>query len=141
MAAILQIKPITDVPADRSQSANPRDPAFYQNPYAFYDRLHAGHNAFFWEEYGHWCFAGFKEVSALLRDKRFGREILHVATREESACPSPSRTPPISTSPRSTRCSISSRRATPVCAPWSIVPSSPATSSSCGRASSASPTR
>ena len=89
MAAILQIKPITDVPADRRESANPRDPAFYQDPYAFYDRLHAGHQTFFWEEYGHWCFAGFKEVSALLRDKRFGREILHVASREEIGLPEP----------------------------------------------------
>ena len=89
MAAILQIKPITDVPADRRESANPRDPAFYQDPYAFYDRLHARHQTFFWEEYGHWCFAGFKEVSALLRDKRFGREILHVASREEIGLPEP----------------------------------------------------
>ncbi|MFD2649835.1 cytochrome P450 [Devosia albogilva] len=89
MAAILQIKPITDVPADRRASANPRDPEFFQNPYAFYDRLHATDPAFFWDEYGHWCFAGFKDVSALLRDKRFGRDILHVATREEIGLPAP----------------------------------------------------
>ena len=44
---------------------------------------------FLWEDYGHWCFAGFKEVNALLRDKRFGREILHVATREELGWPPP----------------------------------------------------
>ncbi|HEY8576251.1 MAG TPA: cytochrome P450 [Devosia sp.] len=83
MAAITQIKPITDVPQHRRASAEPRDPAFYQNPYAFYDHLHSDNPTFFWEQYGHWCFAGFKDVSALLRDKRFGREILHVATREE----------------------------------------------------------
>ncbi len=89
MAAILQIKPITDVPANRRASADPRDPEFFQNPYAFYDRLHATNPAFFWDEYGHWCFAGFKDVSALLRDKRFGRDILHVATREEIGLPAP----------------------------------------------------
>ena len=35
MAAILQVRPITDVPADRCASARPSDPAFYQNPYPF----------------------------------------------------------------------------------------------------------
>jgi unspecific monooxygenase len=89
MAAIIQLKPITDVPENRRASADPRDPAFFQNPYAFYDRLHADNPAFFWDQYGHWCFAGFKDVSALLRDKRFGREILHVATREELGMPAP----------------------------------------------------
>src|SRR5215217_2388220 len=89
MAAILQLKPITGVPAARSYSAKPRDPEFVQDPYAFYARLHTENPAFFWEEYGHWCFAGFKDVSALLRDKRFGREILHVATREELGMPEP----------------------------------------------------
>ena len=89
MAAILQIKPITDVSAAHRASADPRDPAFFQNPYAFYAERHATAPNFFWEQYGHWCFAGFKEVSALLRDKRFGREILHVATREEIGLPEP----------------------------------------------------
>ena len=89
MAAILQIKPITDVSAAHCASADPRDPAFFQNPYAFYAERHATAPNFFWEQYGHWCFAGFKEVSALLRDKRFGREILHVATREEIGLPEP----------------------------------------------------
>jgi unspecific monooxygenase len=69
--------------AERRATARPRDAAFYQNPYAFYSALHLGTPTFLWEDYGHWCFTGFKEVNALLRDKRFGREILHVMTREE----------------------------------------------------------
>lgn len=69
--------------ADGRATAKPRDPAFYQNPYAFYSALHLGTPTFLWEDYGHWCFTGFKDVNALLRDRRFGREILHVATREE----------------------------------------------------------
>lgn len=89
MAAILQLKPITDVPAGRRRSAQPRDPEFYQDPYAFYDSVHAADPTFFWNEYGHWCFTSFKDVSALLRDKRFGREILHVASREELGMPDP----------------------------------------------------
>ena len=75
--------------AGRRASAKPRDAAFYQNPYAFYSALHLGTPTFLWEDYGHWCFTGFKEVSALLRDKRFGREILHVMTREELGWPPP----------------------------------------------------
>jgi unspecific monooxygenase len=74
---------------DRRASARPRDAAFYQNPYAFYSALHLGTPTFLWEDYGHWCFTGFREVNALLRDKRFGREILHVATREELGWPPP----------------------------------------------------
>ncbi|HEY4200771.1 MAG TPA: cytochrome P450 [Devosiaceae bacterium] len=76
-------------PANRRAHADPRDPAFFQNPYAFYDAVHASDPTFFWEEYGYWCFTGFTEVNALLRDKRFGREILHVATREELGWPQP----------------------------------------------------
>lgn len=89
MAAIIQVKPVKNVPDASRASAAPRDPTFFQNPYAFYAERHATQPAFFWEEYGHWCFAGFKDVSALLRDKRFGREILHVATREEIGLPAP----------------------------------------------------
>jgi unspecific monooxygenase len=72
-----------DAPARRAR-AKPRDAAFYQNPYAFYADLHRqGTPTFLWEDYGHWCFTSFKDVNGLLRDKRFGREILHVMTREE----------------------------------------------------------
>ncbi|SDG65710.1 cytochrome P450 [Pelagibacterium luteolum] len=87
MAAILQVRPITDVPEGRRASAKPSDPAFYQNPYPFYTERNTTTPAFFWEEYGHWCFADFQSVSALLRDRRFGRDILHVATRDEIGLP------------------------------------------------------
>jgi cytochrome P450 len=89
MAAIIQVRPITNAPDNLCASAQPQDSAFYQNPYPFYAQRHATHPAFFWEEYGHWCFADFKSVSALLRDKRFGRDILHVARREEIGLPEP----------------------------------------------------
>ncbi|MDR3470958.1 MAG: cytochrome P450 [Devosia sp.] len=79
----------TILAAERRASARPRDAGFYQDPYAFYSELHAHSPSFVWDDYGHWCFAGFKEVNALLRDKRFGREILHVMTREELGWPEP----------------------------------------------------
>jgi cytochrome P450 len=69
--------------ATRRVSLDPRDPAFFNDPYPFYARLHAEAPAFFWEQYGYWCFASHEDVNALLRDRRFGRQILHVATREE----------------------------------------------------------
>jgi cytochrome P450 len=78
-------------PATRRASAQPREAAFYQNPYAFYDAIHAQSPAFVWENYGHWCFAGFRDVSALLRDKRFGRQILHLMSREQLGLAPPKR--------------------------------------------------
>ncbi|RDE09255.1 cytochrome P450 [Pelagibacterium lacus] len=89
MAAILQVRPITGVPDAMRASARPSDPTFYQDPYPFYAERNTSQPAFFWEEYGHWCFADFGAVSALLRDRRFGRDILHVATREEIGLPEP----------------------------------------------------
>jgi unspecific monooxygenase len=77
-------------PATRHAKAQPREPAFYTDPYAFYDAIQASAPTFFWEDYGHWCFAGFKDVNALLRDRRFGRQILHLLTREQLGMQAPS---------------------------------------------------
>lgn len=67
----------------RSVQLDPREAQFYANPYPFYDRIREAVPVFKWEDYGHWCFARHDDVNALLRDRRFGRQILHVATREE----------------------------------------------------------
>jgi cytochrome P450 len=58
----------------RRLSQSPRDPAFVQDPYPFYDRARAAGPLFLWEEYGFPCAAGHAAVNALLRDRRFGRE-------------------------------------------------------------------
>lgn len=55
-------------------SQSPRDPAFVQDPYPFYDRARALGPLFLWEDYGYPCAAGYDAVSTLLRDRRFGRE-------------------------------------------------------------------
>ena len=66
---------------------DPRDAQFYANPYPTYRRLHIECPVFKWDQYGHWCFSRYDDVNALLRDRRFGRQILHVASREELQWP------------------------------------------------------
>jgi unspecific monooxygenase len=78
-----------ELDARRRLRLDPRDPAFYSNPYPAYDAMRAAGPAVFWEQYGFWCFAGHAEVSALLRDRRFGRQILHVMSRESLGWPEP----------------------------------------------------
>jgi cytochrome P450 len=67
----------------RFVSLDPRDPAFFHDPYPAYCAIRAATPAFFWEQYGFWCFASHADVSALLRDRRFGRQILHVMNRRQ----------------------------------------------------------
>ncbi|WP_119269842.1 cytochrome P450 [Taklimakanibacter deserti] len=67
----------------RSVSLDPRDPGFVNDPYPAYHELRKTVPVFKWEQYGYWCFARHEDVAALLRDRRFGRQILHVMSREE----------------------------------------------------------
>src|SRR5262245_678770 len=71
----------------RSVSLDPRDPAFYNDPYPAYHALRAKAPVFFWEESGYWCFVRHADVSALLRDRRFGRQITHVVSRNALGWP------------------------------------------------------
>ena len=73
----------------RSVQLDPQNTQFYENPYPYYHRIRAETPVFKWEQYGHWCFSRYDDVSALLRDRRFGRQILHVASREELGWPEP----------------------------------------------------
>ncbi len=59
----------------QSLSRAPRDPAFVQDPYPFYDEARALGPLVLWEDYGFPCAAGYDAVGALLRDRRFGREL------------------------------------------------------------------
>ncbi len=61
-----------DVPRRRVR-LDPRDPDFFNDPYPAYAAIREAAPAFFWDDYGFWCFARFADVSALLRDRRFGR--------------------------------------------------------------------
>ena len=71
----------------RSVSLDPRDPDFVNDPYGAYHELRATVPVFKWEQYGYWCFTRHADVAALLRDRRFGRQILHVMSREELGWP------------------------------------------------------
>ncbi|MBV8473239.1 MAG: cytochrome P450, partial [Hyphomicrobiales bacterium] len=75
--------------ARRRVRLDPREPAFFNDPYPAYDAIRAAAPVFFWEDYGFWCFSGHPDVAALLRDRRFGRQILHVMSRERLGWPEP----------------------------------------------------
>jgi cytochrome P450 len=75
--------------AKRRVRLDPRDPGFFSDPYPAYHAIRAAAPAFFWEDYGFWCFAAHADVSALLRDRRFGRQVLHVMSREALGWPAP----------------------------------------------------
>jgi len=76
-------------PTTRHISLDGRNPAFYSDPNHVYAALHKHCPTFYWEEQQQWFFTGYDHVNALLRDRRFGRQILHVATREELDLPEP----------------------------------------------------
>lgn len=82
--SFLSIDPVT-----RRVSLDARDPAFYSDPNRTYAALHDSSPTFYWEEQKQWFFTGYDHVNALLRDRRFGRQILHIATREELGMPEP----------------------------------------------------
>ncbi|WP_112941552.1 MULTISPECIES: cytochrome P450 [unclassified Rhizobium] len=76
-------------PAARRVSIDARSPLFYSNPNAAYAALHTHCPTFYWEEQKQWFFTSYDHVNALLRDRRFGRQILHIASREELGLPEP----------------------------------------------------
>lgn len=59
----------------QSLSQSPTDAAFVQNPYRFYDRARKAGPLFHWQEYGLVCTTSAAAVGAILRDRRFGREV------------------------------------------------------------------
>jgi unspecific monooxygenase len=80
----LRIDPLT-----RRVSLDGRNPGFYSDPNRVYALLHQHCPSFYWEEQKQWFFTGYDHVNALLRDRRFGRQILHIASREEIGLPEP----------------------------------------------------
>ncbi|MCT4557975.1 MAG: cytochrome P450 [Pelagimonas sp.] len=70
-------------------SQSPTDPSFVQNPYAFYETLRGAQDCpndlAFWEAYNMPCAVSHRAVSALLRDRRFGREIPAELTQDPPA--------------------------------------------------------
>ena len=73
----------------RRVSLDGRNPAFYSDPNRVYALLHEHCPTFYWEEQKQWFFTSYDHVNALLRDRRFGRQILHIADRDEIGLPPP----------------------------------------------------
>lgn len=69
-------------PAGKLVSIDPRNDEFVQDPYRAYAFLHDVAPAFYWQEFGFWCLAGFDDVNMALRDRRLGRERPVEATHE-----------------------------------------------------------
>ena len=59
----------------QSLSQSPTDDGFVQNPYPFYDRARAAGPLFHWQDYDLICATSATAVGAILRDRRFGREV------------------------------------------------------------------
>ncbi len=53
---------------------SPTDAAFVQNPYPFYERARAGGDVFWWDDYDMPMAVSHRTVSAILKDRRMGRE-------------------------------------------------------------------
>jgi unspecific monooxygenase len=54
---------------------SPKDEKFAQNPYPFYDRARAYGPFFHWTDYNLTCTTSHAATDAILRDRRFGREV------------------------------------------------------------------
>ena len=67
----------------------PADVAFIADPYADYAELRESEPVHYDEATDHWLVSRYADVDALLRDRRFGRTYLHVATHEEMDRPVP----------------------------------------------------
>jgi unspecific monooxygenase len=67
----------------------PDDVGFIADPYADYAELREHAPVRYDESTDHWLVSRYADVDALLRDRRFGRTYLHVATHDEMGRPAP----------------------------------------------------
>jgi cytochrome P450 len=65
----------------------PSDPAFVADPYPAYARLREAGRVLYDPGSDHWLVPHHADVNTLLRDRRFGRTYLHVATHAEMGRP------------------------------------------------------
>ncbi|HET7235971.1 MAG TPA: cytochrome P450 [Actinomycetota bacterium] len=67
----------------------PNDLGFIADPYPAYAELRERAPVLYDEATDHWLISRFEDVNALLRDRRFGRTYLHIATHAEMGHPDP----------------------------------------------------
>ncbi|AWN23208.1 cytochrome P450 [Deinococcus irradiatisoli] len=65
------------------------DPAFVQNPYPLLEELREQTPVFFDASLGKTVFLRYDDIAAVLRDKRFGRTLTHLYSRDELGWPPP----------------------------------------------------
>jgi len=65
----------------------PSDVSFVANPYPVYAELRERAPVLYDEATDHWLVSRYRDVDGLLRDRRFGRTYLHVATHAEMGRP------------------------------------------------------
>ena len=61
--------------ASRRVRLDPGARGFFQNPYGAYRQIRSTTSVFYWEEQKQWSFMDHADVSTILRDRRFGREL------------------------------------------------------------------
>jgi len=72
---------------DALAAFTPEEIGFIADPYPAYDELRRAGRIHFDERTNHWLITRHADVNALLRDRRFGRTYLHLATHEEMGHP------------------------------------------------------
>jgi cytochrome P450 len=68
---------------DALAAFQPQEIGFIADPYPAYDELRRAGPIHYDERTDHWLITRHADVNALLRDRRFGRSYLHLATHEE----------------------------------------------------------
>jgi unspecific monooxygenase len=76
-------------PDDLATAFAPDDLGFIADPYPVYAELRERAPVLFDGATDHWLISRYEDVNALLRDRRFGRTYLHVATHAEMGHPDP----------------------------------------------------
>lgn len=69
--------------SDKQVSLDIRAPEFYLDPYPAYAELQASCPMFYWQQHQLWTFVSHHDVTSLLRDRRLGRQINHLKSRDE----------------------------------------------------------
>ena len=72
---------------DALAAFQPQKIGFIANPYPVYDELRRAGRIHYDERTDHWLITRHADVNALLRDRRFGRSYLHLASHEEMGHP------------------------------------------------------
>jgi cytochrome P450 len=72
---------------DALAAFTPEEIGFIANPYPAYAELRRAGRIHYDERTDHWLVTRYHDVNALLRDRRFGRTYLHLATPEEMGRP------------------------------------------------------